>query len=343
MPLEAIECTGCGSSDVQEVKPSTYFCTHCESVFKHVDPQQLKVEHTPASCSCGDAIQIQCQLCGTGICRRCDVFRPTTDGVVVHPDRLVNVVISAEEWGYPPWSTSGDGFDRWLVQPDPFVRFVRLADDLARPVLPVGVLLRLLSVHGSLAHLCWSCVGKAVPELEERLSSGQMCEKYDCGQPAQGRCRCCGGAFCTRCLGPGPHWTPEAEARARRREVLHIQAGRFGESFPVQHPDNLCAHCRWEQKEGAKQLCFGEYSDVLVQSVLVGKIRDDVFEVPIDSRRRKRAQKAEAERSRAVAERIASELTARLEAAVIASNGHSRTFRRLHNERTTERGMSQQQ
>lgn len=40
MPVEAISCTRCGSGDVKEVKANTYFCSHCESVFKYVDPPE---------------------------------------------------------------------------------------------------------------------------------------------------------------------------------------------------------------------------------------------------------------------------------------------------------------
>jgi hypothetical protein len=73
MPVEAITCTGCGSGDVQEVKPDTYFCNHCESVFKYLDPTKLTVENAPAFCSCGNKIEVQCNICHKGICRECDM------------------------------------------------------------------------------------------------------------------------------------------------------------------------------------------------------------------------------------------------------------------------------
>jgi ribosomal protein L37AE/L43A len=46
--LESITCTHCGSSEVQEVKPHTYFCSHCEGVFKHIDPTQVTVTQEKA-------------------------------------------------------------------------------------------------------------------------------------------------------------------------------------------------------------------------------------------------------------------------------------------------------
>lgn len=37
MPLESLACPRCGSSDFQVVKSDTYFCNHCENVFKYVE------------------------------------------------------------------------------------------------------------------------------------------------------------------------------------------------------------------------------------------------------------------------------------------------------------------
>ena len=48
MPFETIACSRSGSADVQEVKPSTYFCNHCETVFKCVDPTRLTVRNNSA-------------------------------------------------------------------------------------------------------------------------------------------------------------------------------------------------------------------------------------------------------------------------------------------------------
>ncbi len=41
MPFESLSCTNCGSGDVQEVKPDTYFCKNCERVFKYVSPGRM--------------------------------------------------------------------------------------------------------------------------------------------------------------------------------------------------------------------------------------------------------------------------------------------------------------
>jgi hypothetical protein len=63
MPLEALACTQCGSADVKEVKPSTYFCNHCDTVFKQVDPGKVSVAVAPSFCLCGNPVTAQCQIC----------------------------------------------------------------------------------------------------------------------------------------------------------------------------------------------------------------------------------------------------------------------------------------
>jgi len=76
MPIESLSCTGCGSTQVQEVKPNTYFCAHCEKVFKRVDPSTVTVTHRPDFCSCGSGNPIfaQCQVCRDDVvCRSCDI------------------------------------------------------------------------------------------------------------------------------------------------------------------------------------------------------------------------------------------------------------------------------
>jgi hypothetical protein len=62
MTLEAIACTNCGASDVQEVKPSTYCCNHCGTVFKHSEPTGT------SSCSCGTFAIGRCVECERPVC-----------------------------------------------------------------------------------------------------------------------------------------------------------------------------------------------------------------------------------------------------------------------------------
>ena len=70
MPLESITCTHCGSSEVQEFKAGTFVCSHCEGVFKHLDPTTLTVSQEPAFCSCGATVDYKCSLCDKGVCYR---------------------------------------------------------------------------------------------------------------------------------------------------------------------------------------------------------------------------------------------------------------------------------
>ncbi len=62
MVLQSLSCTGCGSTEVQEVKPDTYFCHHCETVFKYVPP----VMQGPAPCDV-----VECGVGAIGQCYRC--------------------------------------------------------------------------------------------------------------------------------------------------------------------------------------------------------------------------------------------------------------------------------
>jgi hypothetical protein len=83
MPLEALSCTKCGSSDVLEVKPGTFFCNYCETIFKYVSPNQVAVSYRPDFCSCGNQIQVQCNVCKTGMCWSCDVTTKSYEFVPV--------------------------------------------------------------------------------------------------------------------------------------------------------------------------------------------------------------------------------------------------------------------
>jgi hypothetical protein len=84
MPFESVACPSCGSDDVQEVKPNTYFCNQHEGVFKHLDPS--RVTTTPAFCGCGNRVEFQCQICrATGLCALCDQANPSrTDGQLLY-------------------------------------------------------------------------------------------------------------------------------------------------------------------------------------------------------------------------------------------------------------------
>jgi hypothetical protein len=67
MPFESLSCQRCGSGDLQEVKPETYFCNHCDSVFKYVSPNR-------AGSAGGCEVLADRRPCGVqaiGRCRSC--------------------------------------------------------------------------------------------------------------------------------------------------------------------------------------------------------------------------------------------------------------------------------
>lgn len=72
MPLESLSCTQCGSGDIQEVKTDTYFCNHCERVFKYVDAASISAatgcELTLDGKKCGVQAAGRCLECGRAMC-----------------------------------------------------------------------------------------------------------------------------------------------------------------------------------------------------------------------------------------------------------------------------------
>jgi len=191
MPLEAIACTRCGSTDVQEVKPSTYFCNHCETVFKHIDPTHLTVDNAPAFCSCGNPIEFQCQLCKTGICLACDVIAwrqdydrrsyeriPSWIRVAGHPSKIY---LPVQGFGYignaSKYGESSDSktYKLLSVSGSHVVRSSYKSDDRFGPWLPLDKLLTVLSEKRvRLGHACWQCIVK----LSLRLRSGSRSAQY---------------------------------------------------------------------------------------------------------------------------------------------------------------------
>lgn len=74
MPFEELSCQRCGSGDIQEVKPETYFCNHCESVFKYVSPSRAGAasggcEVLAEGRPCGVPAIGRCRTCQRAFCR----------------------------------------------------------------------------------------------------------------------------------------------------------------------------------------------------------------------------------------------------------------------------------
>jgi hypothetical protein len=187
MPLEALTCTRCGSADVKEVKPKTYFCNYCDTVFKQVDPNSITVAHSPTFCLCGNLVTVQCQFCHASICNDCDAAKP-------HPSILMG--LPTVGFGYllanqSRWSLVADG---GLTRPRP-----HSVGQPLTPILPALKLLTWLSAtQGDLRHVCLDCLAPAVAETAAQIADGAMCEEPVCGNRTRRRCDCCHAAYCDR-------------------------------------------------------------------------------------------------------------------------------------------------
>lgn len=253
MPFEALTCPGCGSANVQEVKPGTYFCAHCESVFRHIDPSRLTVSHAPSFCLHGNPVVCQCQLCGAGMCGACDVLQ-SADPYGFHREISVPAVgFGYVEW--PPRHSSG------TPRPDERVTGPLFYSD--------KLISSLTSSHGDLRHVCRPCVASAIPVTAERIITGAICESPHCSEPSKARCRCCGSGFCEGCL--TPEWLTHDWFRRQGLAEHHDPYGRYryypgvpgywpclpyigGSQMEWAAPDNLCRACVGENVERAAEL-----------------------------------------------------------------------------------------
>jgi hypothetical protein len=196
MTLEAIACSHCGSSAVKEVKADTYFCDHCETVFKHIDPALLGSNHVQSFCSCGGAVEAQCQICRRGVCRRCDAPQALVD-----PDRFGDpYCIPTSSSGYLVRLGSG-----WRSVLDGQLGENRLTAGIAGPLLYAEQVVEWLrSSRHDLRHVCWSCAETAAHELSGRIAAGELCRSARHFGPSSPEvlthCSCCGGMFCGECI-----------------------------------------------------------------------------------------------------------------------------------------------
>jgi hypothetical protein len=337
MPLEAIACTTCGSTDVQEVKPSTYFCNHCETLFKHIDPTHLTVDNAPAFCSCGNPIEFQCQLCKTGICLECDViawrqdydrrsYRSILSSIPLtgHPSKIY---VPVQGFGYignaSRYGQSSDSKTHELlsVSGRHVVRSSYKSDDRFGPWLPLDKLLTVLSEKRvRLGHACWQCIGNIVPEVAERIAAGAICETPDCTNKPKQACSCCSSAFCESCLIPNVPslWSGYGGTTVM---TIHVTESsyRSPSSYAVkwQPSDGLCILCgneRLEEVTAWERTAHEELANVLEpdSSHNAGRHHDLRFYSTPKRRRTQAGRRAEYERARLVAERCAAEVTERL-------------------------------
>jgi hypothetical protein len=176
MPFESLSCTNCGSGSVQEVKPNTYFCDHCERVFKYVEPDASKVnsrldQERPCGCGSGYPVsRVQCQVCRGSVCAGCEVSNYTRLGAGDH--RLFIIPAPPDGFGYlmdfpTPWVNEGlSGSMLWSITSDRSTQvteggrigpFLYINDVVSQVAASLG------RAHYELHTLCRSCALAAVP------------------------------------------------------------------------------------------------------------------------------------------------------------------------------------
>jgi hypothetical protein len=191
MPLGAIKCTECGSGDVKEVKANTYFCDHCETFFRYIDPSRVTVQRD--FCECGGVIAFQCRVCRVGLCVGHDAARPYW--IAVEPD----VPDQAGPWlptTVPAYRLPDELTKGW---PEPWRSEFYVDTSKKQNWLSICS-----EFHGGEVHLCERC-------LEERLFrttkgecervarakvAGEMCALPGCFRDSEVQCSCCHLRFC---------------------------------------------------------------------------------------------------------------------------------------------------
>jgi hypothetical protein len=209
MPLEALNCTSCGSSDIQEVKPSTFFCNQCDSIFKHVDPTRIVVESASAFCACGGQAVSRCQSCAEVLCRSHDVVLAYGEALRVNYGlESVGILFRDDQW-LSAVSTRGFGYT------------VPKRPELGT-VLDVRVLLASLAPDAG--HACWKCVYGQVPVAARAIVSGNLCAFRGCVSTAlAARCEHCAFSYCDG------HMTQPANEGSRPRNWWSMEYWQVGQ------------------------------------------------------------------------------------------------------------------
>jgi hypothetical protein len=187
MPVETLKCHECGSADVQEVKANTFFCNHCDAVFKYQDPNRATVVQTPTFCSCGNPVEIQCAGCEATICRQCDALGTSEQALVFVEAKACGYLI---EWGAgePALGLDDSLKPVDITRPDAYVM---------GPVMPARKLIApRMRTPSRPRYLCWECVVSAESDACALIEAGAICEYIECTGTPSGECPCCKAAFC---------------------------------------------------------------------------------------------------------------------------------------------------
>jgi hypothetical protein len=308
MPLEAVKCATCGSPDVKEVKANTYFCNHCDGVFKYVDPNRATVQSTPAFCPCGNPVDAQCNLCGSVLCSWCDAMRGHADAIAVVGFGYLCRGRDANSFrlgaaAQAPGGTARRGW--WAVAEGRPAWRDHSGEGLIGPWLPVPKLMAVLnSRHPALRHACWACTAAVLPEVADQVSSDRMCATPVCTDKAAAQCACCESWFCPRCHG--------ARAPGVGSDGC-MTVVRVGPASPASYEEffdigfsvpGMCPGCQMEKQQmGAEALAGACRADPRLVSRSAASSRTPVFVVKARSLRK----------AHRVAEECAARLTVRLQ------------------------------
>jgi hypothetical protein len=195
MALDAIACTGCGSTDVSEYKPGSYVCGHCDSVFKYLDPSRVTVQRD--FCECGAPIAFQCRACRTGICSGHDVWIPYKRYSEAYD------VEASHRRTSGPWIATAVPAYRVPTGP----RQAWSSDNYVRSY--VGTNIRRVEERfpGGEVHLCQTCYDDAMhnatagyyDEIAQQKAAGALCANPQCAKQRAQACTCCGLSYCASC------------------------------------------------------------------------------------------------------------------------------------------------
>lgn len=269
MSFEGITCPNDGAIEgITQVEPDTFYCSHCKSLFKYVDPRRFKVQVEGSFCSCGNRVEFRCQLCNKELCPECDVIEwqmgswAPSGHPFVQPTRYPRtLIVAAQDFGY-------------LAQGDSLKAFVPIygrisMSSVAGPTLYASEILSQLAKGrpSGLRHLCGACLKTGVPAAIAAIASGQMCESPGCAEKARVSCQCCGSAFCAQHI----RKTEMEEFRENPNLATHylrnIASIRCKMGFsPSEHDPHIVL--RGPEVAGLCQMCASERVEETRQAVV---------------------------------------------------------------------------
>lgn len=228
VPIESITCRSCGSTDVQVVKPSTYFCNNCESVFRDVASTPVRVPEQTTFCGCGNPVAYRCWRCQTSMCEEHDAYYG------LHIGTMSGRYVTVSAGGYSL------GVEESLDLVVDGSR--RVAQSALTAVMPLEKIVAVAyGTHDGVAtlHSCWPCAKDHGEQLAEMLREGTMCAMPYCDGGVAGRCDCCRLAFCDGSVSNfdvrgEPHLAARGEYKVQSPVGLFVVPGQW----------RLCVNCR---------------------------------------------------------------------------------------------------